>query len=401
MIPLPNIRVALVNDWYSNCAGGDRVNEQILNLFPNAQLFALVDTLPENMRSIIANRTINTSFMQNLPRVQKNFRRYLSLMTYAIESLDLSDYDLVISSSHAVAKGVITSADQLHICYCHTPTRLVWDIQHNHSTDKNAALGLFKKIKRIAYHAVLHHIRQWDQISAHRPDHFVANSNFTAQRISKYYRRQAAVIHPPVDVEFFQPDYVASRENYVVASRMLPYKRLDLIIDAFHRLPNRQLIVVGDGPEFKALEKRASQSPNITLTGYIERNELRHHLQRAKAFITMAKEDFGIGHIEAQACGTPVIAYAGGGALENIVPVGKEQPTGIYVREQSAQALIKALEKFEALSDPIKADDCVENAKEFDGDHFRIKFAEYISEAWKTFSITHKKPYEVEEPKAT
>jgi len=392
MIRLPEVRVALVTDWFSVGGGGARVIEQILHLFPECHLFSLVDVMPTSDRTLIRNKRVTTSYIQKLPGMESgNFYRYVPIMPAAVESLDLSEYDLVFSTSHGFAKGVITSPDQLHICYCHSPLRFGWDnrsLYFDESNNRSRFQRLLTKFKKVANQAILHHQRLWDASTASRVDIFFASSHYTAARIGKLYRREATVMYPPIDLRIFKPDPVASREFYVASGPMLPYKELDVIVETFRRMPDRKLVVMGDGPEFEKLSNIVGRCPNISLLGQVPQEVQVQHLQRARAFITLAKEDFGLPHVEAQACGTPVIALQAGGALENVIPLGQEKPTGMFIKEATSMALTKAIEEFESLPTPFKIDDCRENAQRFSGDSFRHTMAVTIEKIWQDYTAS-------------
>ena len=366
------MRVALVHDWFTVYAGAERVVEQILRVFPQADVYALVDFLKEEERGFLQGKRAQVSFIQSLPKAQQRYRTYLPLMPLAIEQFDLRGYDLVISSSHAVAKGVITGPDQLHICYCHSPIRYAWDLQHQYLKESGLERGMKSWIAR----ALLHYLRLWDSRTANGVDLFIANSRYIARRILKVYRRQAEVIYPPVDVEAFTL-WQDKEDFYLAASRMVPYKRMDLIVEAFAQMPNKKLVVIGDGPEMPKV--RAKAGPNVTLLGYQPFEVLRDYMQRAKAFVFAAEEDFGIAPVEAQACGTPVIAFGKGGAAETVV-AGE---TGVFFQDQNVSSLIKAIEEFEKLSfDPLRVR---KNAERFSSERFRREFAALIEREWSRF----------------
>ncbi len=297
------MRVAIVHEWLDVVAGSEKVLEQILALFPDADLFCVVDWMDSDGRRQLGGVRPRTTFIQHLPFSKNHFRNYLPLMPLAIERLDLSGYELVISSSHAVAKGVLTGPDQVHICYCHTPMRYAWDS----SADYLRGTG---RLRRLATECLLHYLRIWDFRSSAGVDQFIANSKYVARRIAKSYRRDATVVHPPVDTEFFQR-YDDNEEYYFSASRFVPYKRLDILIEAFNRMPDKTLLIAGDGPEWERCSAIAAK--NVRLLGHISRIELRSFLQRARGFVFAAREDFGIVVGEAQACGTPVLCYERGG----------------------------------------------------------------------------------------
>ncbi|MGE4530468.1 MAG: glycosyltransferase family 4 protein, partial [Acidithiobacillus sp.] len=308
-------RIAIIHDWLTTYAGAERVLEQLLILCPQADLFSVCDFVPEQERGFLRGKTPKTTFIQKLPAARKHYRNYLPLMPLAIEQLDLSGYDIVLSSSHAVAKGVLTGPDQLHISYVHSPIRYAWDLQHQYLRES----GLERGVKGRIVQWLLHKIRQWDLRTANGVDCFVANSNFIARRIWKVYRREAAVVYPPVDVSGFAL-HADKEDFYFTASRMVPYKKMDLIVDAFSNMPDKRLVVIGDGPDMKKIRSKAGA--NIQFLGYQPFDVLRDYMQRAKAFVFAAEEDFGITPVEAQACGTPVIAYGRGGALETVRGIG-------------------------------------------------------------------------------
>lgn len=372
------MRIAIIHDWLTVYAGAERVLEQILSLYPDADLFSLVDFLPGCQREFIHNRRVTTSFIQNLPFAKSKYRQYLPLMPLAVEQFNLSGYDLVITSSYAVAKGVLTGPDQLHISYVHSPIRYAWDLQHQYLKEGGLDHGLKGWIAKF----ILHKIRTWDYRTANGVDYFIANSNFVARRIWKVYRRESTVIYPPVDVDSF-----SLRENkggfYLTASRMVPYKKIGLIVEAFAAMPNRELVVIGDGPELPKIETKAS--PNVKILGHQSSEVLRDYMQRAYAFIFAAEEDFGILPVEAQACGTPVIAYRKGGALETIRGLDSQRPTGIFFSEQTPQCIIAAVETFEKEKGWIKPATCRENAMRFAGGRFREEFSSFVTHSWRAF----------------
>lgn len=332
------MKIAIIHDWLTTYAGAEKVLEQLLKLFPLADLFTIVDFLPKKDRTFLSSHAITTSFIQKLPFAKKKYRSYLSLMPIAVEQFDLSSYDLVISSSHAVAKGVITGPNQKHICYIHSPIRYAWDLQHQYLKES----GLDKGIKGWLAKYLLHKIRLWDLRTSNGVDHFIANSNYIAKRVWKVYRREASVIYPPVDTKGF--DLGAEKEDfYLTASRMVPYKKIDLIVEAFSKMPDKKLVVIGDGPDMAKIKAKAKE--NVILMGYQSHKILHEYMQKARAFIFAAEEDFGITPVEAQACGTPVIAFGKGGILETVLD-GK---TGVFFYEQTIDDLICTIKKFETL----------------------------------------------------
>jgi glycosyltransferase involved in cell wall biosynthesis len=330
------MKIAIVHEWLAGFTGSEKVLEQLLLLYPDADLFCVADLLTAEDRAFLRGRAMRATFIQRLPFVRKHYRMYIPLMPLAIEQLDLGSYDLVISSSHAVAKGVLTGPGQIHICYCHSPIRYAWDLQHQYLRES----GLDKGVPGALARLLLHYLRLWDTRTAHGVDHFVANSNFIARRIRKAYGRGSAVIHPPVDTGYFRPDGV--QEDYFLgAGRFVPYKRMDLLVEAFAHMPDRKLVLIGDGPELAKCQARAT--PNIRFLGRQPASVLRQHLQSASALLFAAEEDFGIVPVEAQACGTPVICYGRGGVLDSVLP----GISGMFFSEQTADSLQSAIERFQ------------------------------------------------------
>ncbi|MGF6721175.1 glycosyltransferase involved in cell wall biosynthesis [Paraburkholderia sp. GAS41] len=365
-------RVAVVHDWLTTYAGSEKVLAQILQIWPQADLFTVVDFLPDDERAKLAGKRATTSFIQRLPRARTSYRTYLPLMPLAIEQIDVSGYDLVISSSHAVAKGILTGPDQLHVSYVHSPIRYAWDLQHRYLSESGLNSGLKGGIARI----LLHYMRIWDQRTAHGVDAFIANSSFIARRIRKAYGYDAAVVYPPVDIESFALR-MQKEDFYLTASRMVPYKRVPLIVEAFAHTPERRLVVIGDGPDFE--RAKAVATPNVTLLGYQSDSELIDYMQRAKAFVFAAEEDFGIAPVEAQACGTPVIAYGRGGSLETVIASDDVLTrTGLFFTHQSVSDVIDAVDRFEAMGDfdPLA---CRANALRFTAERFRDELLEIVA----------------------
>jgi glycosyltransferase involved in cell wall biosynthesis len=373
------MRVAIVHDWLYTYAGAEKVLEQLLELYPDADLFSVVDFLPDQQRGFINNKAVNTTFIQKLPFAEKRFQSYLPLMPLAIEQFDLSAYELILSSSYAVAKGVITGPNQLHISYVHSPMRYAWELQHQYLRESGLDRGLVGLFVRYA----LHRLRLWDVRTANGVDYFTANSAFIARRIWKAYRRKAEVIHPPVDIEAFtlQPN---KEEFYLTASRMVPYKRMDLIVDAFAAMPQKRLIVIGAGSEFHKIKNKATK--NVEFLGYQPFDVLRDHMQRAKAFVFAAEEDFGIVPVEAQACGTPIIAYRGGGVAETVRGQGAPSPTGVLFDSQSVEAILQAVETFEAISEDFHPSDIRRHAERFGVPRFRRELSGFINKCWASFN---------------
>lgn len=362
-------RVAIVHDWLVTYAGAERVLEQIIDCFPEADLFSVVDFVED--RTFLRGKRATTSFIQHLPFARTRYRTYLPLMPLAIEQLDLSGYDLVISSSHAVAKGVLTGPDQVHVSYVHSPIRYAWDLQHQYLAQSNLTHGLRSIFARL----VLHYIRNWDIRTANSVDHFISNSQFIARRIKKVYQRDAQVIFPPVDVDAFSLEEHKD-DFYLTASRMVPYKKVELIVEAFSRMPEKKLVVIGDGPQMDVV--RAKASGNVQVLGYQPFAVLHEHMRRAKAFVFAAEEDFGIAPLEAQACGTPVIAFGKGGVLETVRDLSQPRPTGLFFPEQTASSIVAAVHEFEQQASRFSARDCRSNAERFSSAHFRERFVAYV-----------------------
>ncbi|MEN9654298.1 MAG: hypothetical protein RL235_410, partial [Chlamydiota bacterium] len=315
------------------------------------------------------NAEIHTSFIQRLPRAKSKYRSYLPLFPLAIEQFDLSSYDLILSSSHCVAKGVITSPDQLHICYCYTPVRYAWDLMHTYLKESN----LDKGVKGMLARLILHYIRGWDANSSARVDHFIAISSCVARRIQKYYGRKAEVIFPPVNTAFYELE-TKKDSYYITASRFVPYKRIDLIVEAFTQMPHQRLIVIGDGPDWEKVKAKAGN--NVELLGYQPDSSLRSYLQKAKGFVFAAQEDFGILPVEAMACGTPVLAYSKGGAQDTVIP-GK---TGLFFQEQTVAAFINGINAFERTEFDPHA--CRQQAENFSEEVFKSRFQKFVSEKY-------------------
>jgi len=368
------MKVAIIHDWMTLKGGGESCVEELMRLYPQADLFCVVDFLDEQYRGFLAGRRVTTSFVQRLPGSRKRYRSYLPLMPLAVEQFDLTGYDLIISSSSAVAKGVITGPDQVHIAYVHSPIRYAWDLQHQYLEEA----GLTRGIKSAVARAILHYMRVWDTRTAHGVDHMIANSAFVARRIRKAYGREATIIHPPVDVDRFTIG--AERDDfYVTMSRLVPYKRIPLIVEAFRHMPQRRLIVIGDGPEMAAV--KAAAGPNVTVMGGQPNDVVVSHLQRAKAFLFAAEEDFGIAPVEAQACGTPVIAYGKGGALETVRGLDGEGQTGVFFEAQTPEAIVAAVEHLDRRLVAIDPQACRANAERFSTQRFRRDIASFADAA--------------------
>ncbi|MCC6551139.1 MAG: glycosyltransferase [Ignavibacteriaceae bacterium] len=362
------MKKALVHEWYEVAAGSEKCVESFTNIWGDFDHFALVDFLNDADRDrILKGEKAKTSFIQNLPFAKTSFRNYLPLFPFAVEQFDLSDYDFIMTNSHAVAKGVITRVNQLHICYCHSPMRYAWDLYHQYIKQADLRTGL----KGLIAKYTLHRLRIWDFTTANRPDFFIANSGYTAARIKKIYNREAEVIYPPVDTHKF-PLETRKDDFYLTASRLVPYKRIDLVVEAFSRMPDKKLVVVGDGPDLDKIKHLATA--NISILGYQEFDKLRSLMQRAKAFVFAAEEDFGIVVIEAMSCGTPVIGLGKGGTKETIKP----GLSGIHFQEQTSQSIIDAVRQFEKQINSFNSNDINHYAQQFSKDAFEEKIMAFV-----------------------
>lgn len=365
-------RKALVHDWYYTRGGAEKVIQALNSIWAGFDHFALVDFLSEEDRQEVLNGAkVRTTFIQGLPFASKGHQRYLQLFPRAIESLDLSDYDLIISSSSSIAKGILTHQNQLHICYCHSPMRYAWDLHFQYLHDSG-----FKGLKLWYAKYVLHKVRQWDLLNSNRTDYFIANSRYIKNRIQKVYRRDSRVVYPPIDTLRFDLE-VNKKDYYFAASRLVPYKKMDLIVKAFNLMKDKKLIVAGTGPQLKQLREMAGQ--NIDLRGFVKDDELRSLMREAKAFVFAAEEDFGIVPVEAQACGTPVVAYGKGGALETVI----EGETGVFFDEQTDKSLVEAIDRFEMIHfDPARIK---RNADRFAVDRFSDEMKIVVGQFWERF----------------
>ncbi len=370
------MKVAIVHEWLEHYAGSERVLAQILACYPQADMFAVVDFMPPEERSFLGGRPVATSFIQNLPFARKRFRNYLQLMPLAVEQFELTQYDLVISSNHAVAKGVLTGPKQVHVSYVHSPMRYAWDLQAQYLRES----GLERGPKGLYVRWLFHRMRMWDASSANGVDVFMANSDYIAKRIQKAYRRDAVVVAPPVAVDDFTMGEGA-REGFLVASRFVPYKRVELIVQAFRQMPEHKLTVVGAGTNAHLVAKAASGAPNITLRPPVAYAELVGLMQGARAMVFAAEEDFGITMVEAQACGTPVIAFGEGGARDIFAALPSAPPTGVLFEAQSVEAIIAAVRRFEAVGTQLSPAACRANALRFSEPLFRERFMAVVDQA--------------------
>lgn len=359
-------KVALVHDWLTGQRGGEKVLEVFAEIFPDAPIYTLFH-LPGSQREEIERRTIHTSFLQKMPFLRRKYRSYLLFYPLAVELFNLQDYDIIVSSSHCVAKGAIPRPEALHICYVHSPVRYAWN-QYFAYFDPDK-LGL---LSRLFIPIAIHKLRQWDVSSSSRVDFFLANSETVARRIYRYYRRTAEVFHPPVDTDFFQPGD-SQMEYFLIVSALVPYKRIDLAVEAFSR-SGTPLKIVGTGPDYKKLRKKAEK--NIDFLGFLPPQELLRVYQQARALLVPCEEDFGINSLEAQACGIPVLAYGRGGATETVIP----GETGLFFPELTSESLQDALDKFQNFtfnSSTIRA-----NALKFSRNTFKEKTLTYFRQKW-------------------
>lgn len=370
---MENIRVALVHDWLTGRRGGEKVLEVLAEIFPRAPIYTLIH-FPGSQAPEIEKRLIRTSFLQRLPFLKGHYRSYLPLFPLAAELFDLQEYELVISSSHCVAKGVIPRPDALHISYVHSPIRYAWNQYFAYFSPRK--LPVFS---RILIPPVIHYLRLWDESASARVDHFLANSVNVARRIRKYYRREAEVIQAPVDTEFFRPADGGAGDYYLIVSALVPYKMIDLAIAAFNRFGGR-LKIVGQGPDAKKLRRLAGA--NTEFLGAVDSASLLRLYQNARALILPGEEDFGITALEAEACGTPVIALGRGGALETVIA----EKTGLFFPEPKVESLLAALDKFQGLE--FNKLEVRSHAMKFSRDIFKEKVGAYIRRKWLEFKET-------------
>ncbi|GJQ63886.1 MAG: hypothetical protein SCALA702_29390 [Melioribacteraceae bacterium] len=369
------MKTAIVHEWFVNYMGSEKCVESFTNIWDKSDIFALVDYLTSEERSIILKgKTAETSFIQKLPGAKKRYRNYLPFFPLAVEQFDLSSYDVVISSSHAVAKGVLTGTNQMHVCYCHTPVRYAWDLYNQYLREANLTTGIKGLFARI----VLHYFRMWDISSVNRVDHFVANSRYIARRIKKVYNREATVIYPPVDVDKFGLN-TNKEDFYLAVARFVPYKKMDLIVEAFTKMPDKTLYVIGSGPDEAKIKALAGQ--NIKFLGYQSDDALVDYMGRAKSFVFAAEEDFGITNVEAMACGTPVIAYGKGGATETIIP----GETGYFFEKQSPESLIKTVEEFERMGKSFNPVKIREHSEKFSRKRFEEEIESFVKTKYEDF----------------
>jgi glycosyltransferase involved in cell wall biosynthesis len=376
---------ALVHEWLTPKAtgGSELVVQEILNLI-DADLYALIDFESSNPESYLYRRQIGTTFLQHFPFARNGVQKYLPLLPLAIEQLDLRAYDIILSSSHAVAKGVLATADQLHICYCHAPMRYAWDLTLDYLDNTGAGRGLSGIITRY----LLHRLRQWDVLSAHRVDRFVANSYTTARRIWRCYRRSAQVIYPPVQVERF-PFQARKQDFYLTVSRLVSYKKIPLIVRAFNSL-GLPLVVIGSGPELELVRRLAR--PNVQVLGWQPDTVVKEYMAQARAFVYAAYEDFGIAPVEAQACGTPVIAYGAGGTLETVQDFRAygNEATGVLFPAQTEAALLEAIATFEQQAQQLSPEAIHTHALQFSATVFQQRYWQLVQTSYDRFQRRRK-----------
>ncbi len=365
-------RIAIVHEWFASMRGGEKCVEALCEVFPDAHLFALVH-VPGSVSPTIERMPITTSFIQHLPFSATRYRNYLPLFPTAVRTLGLREYDIVITSHHAVAKGVRTSPQTLHICYCHTPMRYIWNLYDEYFGKDKAGF-----LTRSAMRIFVNYLRRWDIRTARNPHHFIANSQNVRKRIRSIYGRESDVIYPPVDCSLFTP---STRNNgyFLIVSAFVPYKRLDIAIEAFNRT-GQALRIIGDGPEGVRLRRIAGH--NIEFLGWQPDDVLKEAYGGCRALIFPGEEDFGIVPVEAMASGKPVIAYGKGGALETVIETNDFR-SGVLFQEQSVESLLEALRRFETLDfDHAKLRD---HALKFDKERYKTAMAEYINSRWETF----------------
>jgi len=367
------MRIAIVHDWLYTFGGAERVLQSMLRCLPAADVFALFDILPPADRVRLGVTHTHTSFLQHMPGISRYHRLYLPLMPLAVEQFDLSGYDLIVSSSYAVAKGVLTGPDQLHLAYVHSPMRYAWDLQHQYLTESRLTSGPKSLLARF----LLHRMRLWDTRTANGVDAYMVNSQFIGRRVRKIYGREARVIHPPVAVPDTPPPARVKENFFLTASRLVPYKNVHAVVQAFRNMPDQQLVVAGSGPELKRLQSMAG--PNVTFAGFVPDGELRRLMGTARAFIFAAEEDFGITPLEAQSEGTPVVALGRGGVRETIRD-GGAAPTGILFDLPTPAVIEQAVRAFMVRESTFDPRECYENARRFGTDRFEAEFGAFVRE---------------------
>lgn len=364
------LKIAIVHDWLDAPGGAEQVLEQLILCHPQAHIYTLVDFLEASSRGVLQGKPVNTSFIQRLPWARKHFRKYLLLMPLAITRLDLSAYDLIVSSSWAFAKGIKATAGQCHVSYVHTPMRYVWDLEKAYLQQVD-----YNPVTRWLIRCGLASLRRWDRHTSDRGGTLIANSTFIAGRIKRCWRRSSTVINPPVAVDDFTPKR-DKHDFYLTVSRLVHYKAVDKLVAAFRDMPDKKLVVIGDGPMKQKLVNDAT--PNIEFLGRQPRAVVADYMADSRAFVFSALEDFGIAPVEAQAAGTPVIAYGRGGVLDSVVPYGAANATGLFFADQQPASIIAAINKFESVENEFTAAACVANAQRFAPEIFRRRFCEVV-----------------------
>jgi glycosyltransferase involved in cell wall biosynthesis len=370
------LRVAIVHHWFVTQGGGERVAEVLAGMFPEADVFTLVYDRPHIPAGIASHKVI-ASFLQSIPGAKRAHRHLMALYPFAVEQLDLTPYDLVITSDSGPMKGVITNPGAIHICYCHSPMRYLWDSYHSYAATMAGVTGWL-------FSMAAHYVRNWDYLAAQRVTHFIANSAHVARRIQHYYGRSSTVLHPPIDTE---RGFLASapEDYYLAVGRLVPYKRTDILIQACNRL-GRRLRIVGVGPEMQSL--RALAGPTIEFLGKLDTDSLWQTYAHCRALLFAAEEDFGMVPLEAQACGRPIIAFGKGGALETVrphqndslwQPPGDECPTGVFFQDQTADSLAEAILHFESIENTFSPEAIQRHARQFDTTLFVERMFEFVS----------------------
>ena len=370
------MKVAIIHEWLVTVGGSDKVCKAILDIFPNADIYTLVAKKEICEELGIPWKKVHTSFIQNMPFSKSHHRTYLPLFPLAIEQFDLRGYDVIISSSHCVAKGILKKENQLHICYCHSPIRYAWDMYNEYLEGS----GLQKGIKGWLVRYLLHRVRKWDLLSSFRVNYFISNSDYVGKRIKETYRRRSTTIHPNIDISHFEL-CEKKHDYYLASSRLVSYKKIDIVIEAFNQMPDKKLIVIGGGPDLQAYRKLAKS--NINVMGYQPFDVLKEKMQHAKAFVFAADEDFGMIPIEAESCGTPVIAYGHGGSLETVC----EGKTGLFFKEQTVESIIDAVTRFESMGEqPFLPSDCRKWAEGFSEEQFKKEIKEFVEQKYSLFN---------------
>jgi glycosyltransferase involved in cell wall biosynthesis len=366
------MKVAIVHDWFNEVGGAEKVVKELLFCYPTADLYCLFDFFDDTKRAkFLSNKVTTTTFIQKIPFAKKFYRFLFPFFPKAIEGLNLSEYDLIISSSYCVAKGIIKHKNQLHICYCHSPVRYAWDLKQEYLD------AVKEPISKTIFSSLLNKLRDWDKRTSNRVDYYIANSINVSNRIKQNYNRDSIVIYPPVDINRFKIETI-KKNYYITVSRLVSYKKTELLIKAFEQFPELKLVVAGDGPNRKKLEQSAPK--NVKILGYIETNELIELIKGAKGFIAAANEDFGITIVEAQACGTPVIVPYLGGYKESVTP-----ETGLFFEDQRLESIVKAIQQFEKENKHYEKEAFLKNTSNFNKERFHKQITEFISAKYSEF----------------